>query len=466
MFQEMQAREIKRVLHLLDDMIMEVLRRSDYQTACKCRLLSKAWNMKLQSYDFLSEHYQRWSLPQSCVFIHLYFPQWMPDRNSFVRVSVMEGKVSTLPSVSSFCPGQVVRVHGILNGNICLTLELNRTCERLAVWNMFTGQTREILALPGFSCQTFRNQFGFTYLPRSICYCIIHTFKVASEQDVLMYNIYDSKSNKFSRTIGFENCVGNIHSDYISSEGVVYWLNFQPQQSHIPNSIVACSALTKGIDLYTIPDKCKSGKHKLLILNNQVCIASYPLQEDHYTFLVWGLRIISQKKVRWELKWTLDGMRIYDNLMLFLKEDLIGLIDENQQDGEKLRELMLCTYSPDEEHHRSNLIIQDWKQRLQTNVPIALTDDGWYRVIGVENGIFCFRYCSARNKSYLLAWNPVDKSTKLIPDPPEHYCNKCSFLYSFGYFPGTVHYGIVHLFKRKPRQRYWRVTMYSSVEHD
>ncbi|MED6198804.1 hypothetical protein PIB30_069946, partial [Stylosanthes scabra] len=100
------------------------------------------------------------------------------------------------------------------------------------------------------------------------------------------------------------------------------------------------------------------------------------------------------------------------------------------------------------------------------NVAMVVTNDGWYRVIGVENGIFCFRYCSARNTSYLLAWNPADNSTKLIPDPLGHYCNKCSFIYSFGYFPGSVHYGIVHLFKRKPRQKYWRVTMYFSLERD
>ncbi|MED6191936.1 hypothetical protein PIB30_005415 [Stylosanthes scabra] len=99
-------------------------------------------------------------------------------------------------------------------------------------------------------------------------------------------------------------------------------------------------------------------------------------------------------------------------------------------------------------------------------VPMVVADDGWYRLLGVENGILCFRYCSAGDKSYLLAWNSADKSTKLIPDPPGHYCNKCSFLYTFGYFPGSVHYGIVHLFKRKPRQKFWQVTMYSSAERD
>ncbi|MED6227225.1 hypothetical protein PIB30_111378, partial [Stylosanthes scabra] len=133
----------------------------------------------------------------------------------------------------------------------------------------------------------------------------------------------------------------------------------------IPNSIVACSAVTKGIDLYTIPDKCKSGKHKLLMLNNQVCIASYPLDEDYYSLTVWALHKIGEKNVRWEFKCKLDDMRIYDNPMLFLKEDLVGLIDENQQDGEELRELIVCTYRPNEKHDRSNLIIQDWKQRLQ-----------------------------------------------------------------------------------------------------
>ncbi|MED6123372.1 hypothetical protein PIB30_048547 [Stylosanthes scabra] len=263
---EMQAHEVQQVLNLPDELIMEVLIRSNHQTMCRCRLLSRGWNIKLQSYEFLSKHYQRWSRPQSSVFIHIYFPQWTTDPNSFLRVSLKQGKVLTLPSMSSFYPGEIVKVHGIVNGNMCLSLKLSRTCERLAVWNMFSEKTKEIPALPAFSCKTLRDQFAFTYFPNSIYYCIIHTFKCPLTLEP--QHIYYCKSDKWTRTIGCEGCVGNIHADYVSSEGVVYWLNFQPQQHHIPNSIVACSVVMKGINVYTIPDKCKSRMHSLVILDN------------------------------------------------------------------------------------------------------------------------------------------------------------------------------------------------------
>ncbi|MED6191937.1 hypothetical protein PIB30_005416 [Stylosanthes scabra] len=57
-------------------------------------------------------------------------------------------------------------------------------------------------------------------------------------------------------------------------------------------------------------------------------------------------------------------------------------------------------------------------------------------------------------------------STKLIHDPPRHYCTKCAFLYTFAYFPNSVNYGIVHLYKRKLQQKTWTLTLYLSVEQN
>ncbi|MED6143442.1 hypothetical protein PIB30_006394 [Stylosanthes scabra] len=99
-------------------------------------------------------------------------------------------------------------------------------------------------------------------------------------------------------------------------------------------------------------------------------------------------------------------------------------------------------------------------------LPILTPGNGWYQIIGLENGIFCFHFCSVGHRSYLLAWNPAAGSTKLIPDPPKHYCTKCAFLYTFAYFPNSLHYGIVHLYKKKQRQKTWRLTMYSSAEQN
>ncbi|MED6147017.1 hypothetical protein PIB30_040127 [Stylosanthes scabra] len=100
------------------------------------------------------------------------------------------------------------------------------------------------------------------------------------------------------------------------------------------------------------------------------------------------------------------------------------------------------------------------------NLPMVIGEQGSFRIVGIENGIFCFRYSIEGEISYLLAWNPADRSTKVIPDPPKHFCKRCSFLYTFGYFPDSVHYGIIHLFKKKPSHKTWSLTMYSSLEQN
>ncbi|MED6218783.1 hypothetical protein PIB30_029865 [Stylosanthes scabra] len=71
---------------------------------------------------------------------------------------------------------------------------------------------------------------------------------------------------------------------------------------------------------------------------------------------------------------------------------------------------------------------------------------------------------SKGDRSHLLVWNPAIGSTKMIPDPPRHFCTKCAFLYTFAYFPNSVNYGIVHLYKRQQCQKTWTLTLYSSAE--
>ncbi|MED6136063.1 hypothetical protein PIB30_052481 [Stylosanthes scabra] len=290
----MESKAVRRNASLPDDLIMEVLIMSDHKT--------------------------------------------IADGNSFLRVPLKTGKLSYFPPVSSFCPGEVVKVHGIDNGNMCLTLELSRSCERLVVWNMFTRSTREIPEFPPFSYKTFRNEFAFTYLPASVNYCIVHTFKVRFGENLLMYNIYYSETNKWLRTFRSEGNVGNIDSHYVAMEGVIYWLNYQDGQYHIPNSIVACSAMTRGIEVYSIPDKCKSGKLKLISFNKRVCLACYSLGQDHYTLSVWELK------------------RAGEN---------VGMIDEDQQDGQQLQYLILRRFPLDEQRQRITLICQDWKQDVE-----------------------------------------------------------------------------------------------------
>ncbi|MED6113387.1 hypothetical protein PIB30_070292 [Stylosanthes scabra] len=105
-------------------------------------------------------------------------------------------------------------------------------------------------------------------------------------------------------------------------------------------------------------------------------------------------------------------------------------------------------------------------EATKIDLPMLTPDNGWFRIVGVENGIFLFRFCSTRDRSYLLVWNLAIGSTKMIPDAPRHYCTKCAFLYTFAYFPNSVNYGIVHLYKRDQCQKTWTLTLYSSAEQN
>ncbi|MED6198802.1 hypothetical protein PIB30_069944 [Stylosanthes scabra] len=105
-------------------------------------------------------------------------------------------------------------------------------------------------------------------------------------------------------------------------------------------------------------------------------------------------------------------------------------------------------------------------EATKIDLPMLTPGNGWFRIVGVENGIFLFRFSSTGDRSYLLVWNPAIGSTKAIPDPPRHYCRKCAFLYLFAYFPNSVNYGIVHLYKRDQREKTWTLTLYSSAEQN
>ncbi|RYR35224.1 hypothetical protein Ahy_A10g050366 [Arachis hypogaea] len=93
--------------------------------------------------------------------------------------------------------------------------------------------------------------------------------------------------------------------------------------------------------------------------------------------------------------------------------------------------------------------------------PFLLTAEGWFQIVGVENGIVCIRYSSMGNKSYLLTWNPISRYSKIISDPNKHYCEGCVFLYSFLYYPNTLDYALLHVYMENPDSSTCVLTMYT-----
>ncbi|MED6133075.1 hypothetical protein PIB30_024908 [Stylosanthes scabra] len=123
---------------------------------------------------------------------------------------------------------------------------------------------------------------------------------------------------------------------------------------------------------------------------------------------------------------------------------------------------------------RTNMATSDWVMKMdpltgeqsEFLLPFLVINRGWYRIVGVDNGVFCVRYSSFGISSHLLVWNPTTYSSRVIPDPPRHYCKDCSYLYSFAHFPNSINYAVVHIFKQTPDSPCWKLAMYLSLERN
>ncbi|MED6208416.1 hypothetical protein PIB30_044844 [Stylosanthes scabra] len=121
-----------------------------------------------------------------------------------------------------------------------------------------------------------------------------------------------------------------------------------------------------------------------------------------------------------------------------------------------------------------NMAISDWVMKMdpltgeqsEFLLQFLVINRGWYQIVGVDSGVFCVRYSSFGISSHLLVWNPTTFSSRIIPDPPRHYCKDYSYLYSFTHFPNSVNYAVVHIFKQTPDSPCWKLAMYSSLERN
>ncbi|KAL4314620.1 hypothetical protein AHAS_Ahas15G0103300 [Arachis hypogaea] len=100
----------------------------------------------------------------------------------------------------------------------------------------------------------------------------------------------------------------------------------------------------------------------------------------------------------------------------------------------------------------------DWVMRMDASsgytmpfhFPFLLTYEGWFHIIGVENGILCKRYSSMGKNSYLLSWNPLD----LV------------YLYALVYFPSTLDYAILYIFKQTSESPSSSLSIYTSFRRN
>ncbi|MED6123530.1 hypothetical protein PIB30_049988 [Stylosanthes scabra] len=72
--------------NLPDDLIVEILCRSDPATVGRSRALSSKWNQILTNFEFLQKSYKINLKRQHSLLMHVFFPNWTDNRNSMIRV--------------------------------------------------------------------------------------------------------------------------------------------------------------------------------------------------------------------------------------------------------------------------------------------------------------------------------------------------------------------------------------------
>ncbi|MED6191755.1 hypothetical protein PIB30_003558 [Stylosanthes scabra] len=96
-------------------------------------------------------------------------------------------------------------------------------------------------------------------------------------------------------------------------------------------------------------------------------------------------------------------------------------------------------------------------------LPFLLSHEGWVQIIGVENGVFCLRYCPIGRKVFLRVWNPATREIRKLSSPAMHAPGFCSCVYAFCYYAKSIHYGVAHFFKEHETSLAYKLVLYTSL---
>ncbi|XLT01170.1 hypothetical protein HN51_050521 [Arachis hypogaea] len=56
-------------------------------------------------------------------------------------------------------------------------------------------------------------------------------------------------------------------------------------------------------------------------------------------------------------------------------------------------------------------------EEVPVQQPFGVDIDGWFRIVGVSNGIICFKFSRGQDDTRLLVWNPTTQRSREISDP-------------------------------------------------
>ncbi|MED6133495.1 hypothetical protein PIB30_028676 [Stylosanthes scabra] len=85
-------------------------------------------------------------------------------------------------------------------------------------------------------------------------------------------------------------------------------------------------------------------------------------------------------------------------------------------------------------------------QRFPSVLPFVVANEGWFDIVGIDNGVFCFRLSKTGDVSNLVIWNPLSRRQCVLDDPITGIADESTFLFSFLYYPRTINYSIMAIF--------------------
>ncbi|MED6159654.1 hypothetical protein PIB30_044218 [Stylosanthes scabra] len=352
--------------NLPNDLIVEILCRTDPSTIGKCRTLSRQWNDLLTNFDFLHRSYNFNKEKQLSICIHVFFPNWNCNRHSLIRVDSKRGNrlYCTLPPQLQYC--QNLDIVGIENGIICLTYNMEHGTKQILAWNMLTQTSRRIPEPEYFHCSSrCHNLFAFTYIPQSTTYCIMHDFKLNLHDPVIFYTVYSSATRAWSQHSTLEGNPLRLGPQYLSMTGTISWLNYNGPDNSFPDLLITYSVVDDSWTSIGILARWRAGSHKLLNFTGKLSVASYPTAPTNQYMVV--VRSLIQRRdgsQKWIAQLKLDGLKRYEQPKFFIDEDLITLTDEAAQNGIGTRQILLSRIREPEDYLWHHLQCGAWSANI------------------------------------------------------------------------------------------------------
>ncbi|XLR03190.1 hypothetical protein HN51_058023 [Arachis hypogaea] len=82
-------------------------------------------------------------------------------------------------------------------------------------------------------------------------------------------------------------------------------------------------------------------------------------------------------------------------------------------------------------------------------LPTQLTTCNDFTLVGSELGNVCLTFTDGCRKNMVLIWNLLTSSVRHLPQPRIFKAHTCISIFAFTYYPSTMEYCVMHVFKKK-----------------